>query len=101
LPKAVAAAAQVAPVRQEQAPQGLVAAREEPARRPEVVGPPSVAGRRQEQLVEARQRERSVVEHPLPAPQIILRQPYHRRRRLKNKRRLLHLPTTRRPLAES
>ena len=59
MPKGVeVAAAELALVQQEWEQQGLVAAKEERARRPEAVEMLSVEGHQPERSVEARQRER-------------------------------------------
>ena len=101
MPKAVEAvevvAAELALVQQERAQQGLVAVKEEPARRPEAVEMLSVEGHQPERSVEARQRERLAEERRPTA----LRRPHRDRLLLKHKRRLRHPPATLRPPAES
>ena len=89
-----------APERREPALRGLGAVKEERAHRRQVVVMLLVAERRRERSVEAPQRERSAVEHQVPALQAVLRQP-HRVRRLLKQRRRLHLRATRQPRAAS
>ena len=100
MPKAVeGVAAELALVQQERAQQGLVAVKEEPARRPEAVEMLSVEVHQPERSVEARQRERLAEERrPTALPPC---RPHRDRLLLKHKRRLRHPPATLRPPAES